>query len=161
MLLLVLLFITYANTLNKITIRYPSTWTKTEFAGNNPSVPVLFNAPTTTANTGSRTTFMVIVNKLAPPITTLDNYTLQQLYGLTHSNTTKYTIINTNTTELTPPTGITAYHEISYNGMKNSVVNNVPVLVPLKGTAIFFVKGDTGYSLLYLAKQIDYPQHFL
>ena len=89
---------------------------------------------------------MVTVNKLAPPITTLDNYTLQQLYGLTHSNTTKYTIINTNATELTPPTGITAYHEISYNGMKNSVVNNVPVLVPLKGTAIFFVKGDTGYS---------------
>jgi hypothetical protein len=151
-------FITYANTLNKITIRYPSTWTKTEFAGNNPSVPVLFNAPTTTASTGSKTTFMVIVNKLAPPITTLDNYTLQQLYGLTHSNTTKYTITATNATELTPPTGITAYHEISYNGMKNSVVNNVPVLVPLKGTAIFFVKGDTGYSLLYLAKQIDYPQ---
>ena len=30
--------------------------------------------------------------------------------------------------------------------------------IPLKGTAIFFVKGDTGYSLLYLAKQIDYPQ---
>ena len=49
-------FLTYVNTVNKITIRYPSIWTKTEFAGN-PSIPVMFNAPVTTTatpNTGAR-----------------------------------------------------------------------------------------------------------
>jgi hypothetical protein len=30
----------------------------------------------------------------------------------------------------------------------------------LKGAAIFFVNGNTGYSLLYLAKQTDYTQNF-
>jgi hypothetical protein len=56
---------------------------------------------------------------------------------------------------LTPPTGITSYREISYDGMKSG--NGVQV--PLRGAAIFFVNGGTGYSLLYLAKQTDYNQN--
>jgi hypothetical protein len=151
-------FLTYVNKIDKITIQYPSTWAKTELAGNNPSIPVLFNAPTTPANNGSSTTFMITVNKLASPITTLDNYTVQQIYGLTQSNAVKYNITSLNDTVFTPPSGVTAYHEISYNGMKNGIINNAPVLIPLKGTGIFFVNGNTGYSLLYLAKQIDYQQ---
>ena len=31
--------------------------------------------------------------------------------------------------------------------------------MPLKGAAIFFVNGGTGYSLLYLAKQTEYTQN--
>jgi hypothetical protein len=63
-----------------------------------------------------------------------------------------YIITDTNSKVLTP-TDIVAYHEISYNGVKNSTVNNIPTQIPLKGTAIFFVNGNTGYTLLYLAKQ--------
>jgi hypothetical protein len=46
--------------------------------------------------------------------------------------------------------------------MKNIIANNNnnrPTQVPLKGAAIFFVNGGTGYSLLYLAKQTDYAQN--
>ena len=45
--------------------------------------------------------------------------------------------------------------------MKNSLGanNNIPTQVPLKGAAIFFVNGGTGYSLLYLAKQAEYTQN--
>lgn len=50
-----------------------------------------------------------------------------------------------------PPTGVTAFREIGYDGMKNSLgAINIPTQVPLKGAAIFFVNGGTGYSLLYL-----------
>jgi hypothetical protein len=52
---------------------------------------------------------------------------------------------------LTPPTGITAFREVSYDAVKTNV--------PLKGAAIFFVNGGTGYSLLYLAKQTEYTQN--
>ena len=31
--------------------------------------------------------------------------------------------------------------------------------IPLRGAAIFFVNGDIGYSLLYLAKQTDYARN--
>jgi hypothetical protein len=55
---------------------------------------------------------------------------------------------------LTPPTGITAFREVSYDGIKNNNNN-----LPLKGAAIFFVNGGTGYSLLYLAKQTEYTQN--
>jgi len=37
-------FLTHVNPPNKITIRYPSTWTKTELEGN-PNIPVIFSAP--------------------------------------------------------------------------------------------------------------------
>jgi hypothetical protein len=60
----------------------------------------------------------------------------------------------------TPPTGITAYREVSYNATKNILVNGtIPTQVPLKGAAIFFVNSGTGYSLLYLAKQTEYTQN--
>jgi hypothetical protein len=155
-------FLTYLNTPDKITIRYPSTWTKTEFA-NNPSIPVIFNAPingTTAATT--RTTLMINVNQLTPSSATPDAYTQQQINALTNSSVIKYAITDTNSKVLTPPAGITAYREISYNGIKNSTVssnNNVPTQIPLKGTAIFFVNGNTGYTLLYLAKQSEYSQN--
>lgn len=129
----------------------------------NPSIPVMFNAPTivtTTPNTGAAKTGFVI--NITPSASNLDNYTQQQINGLTHSNAVKYTITNTNAKELTPPTGITAFREISYDGMKNIIVsnnNNTPTQVPLKGAALFFVNGGTGYSLLYLAKQTEYTQH--
>jgi len=149
-------FLTYVNALKKITIKYPSTWTKTEFVGN-PSIPVMFSAPiaatsttTTTGNTGARTSFMI---SITPSAANLD-YTQQQINGLTHSNAIKYTITDANAKVLTPPKGITAFREISYNAIKNSISNNIP----LKGTAVFFVNGGTGYSLLYLAKQTEYTQ---
>jgi hypothetical protein len=154
-------FLTYLNTPDKITIRYPSTWTKTEFA-NNPNIPVIFNAPingTTAATT--RTTLMINVNQLTPSSATPDAYTQQQINALTNSSVIKYAITDTNSKVLTPPAGITAYREISYNGIKNNTVsnNNVPTQIPLKGTAIFFVNGNTGYTLLYLAKQSEYSQN--
>ena len=45
---------------------------------------------------------------------------------------------------LTPPTGITAYREITYDGGTSNTAVNVPSqqVVPLKGTSIFFVNGD-------------------
>lgn len=95
---------------------------------------------------------------------TPDSYTQQQISALTNSSVIKYSITDTNAKVLTPPAGITAYREISYNGIKNSIVNNnnnvpTPTQIPLKGTAIFFVNGNTGYSLLYLAKQTEYNQN--
>jgi hypothetical protein len=130
----------------------------------NPSIPVMFNAPTivtTTPNIGAAKTGFVI--NITPSASNLDNYTQQQINGLTHSNAVKYTITNTNAKELTPPTGVTAFREISYDGMKNVIVNNnnnnTPTQVPLKGAALFFVNGGTGYSLLYLAKQTEYTQN--
>jgi hypothetical protein len=62
---------------------------------------------------------------------------------------------------LTPPTGITAYREVSYDATKNILVNSttIPTQVPLRGAAIFFVNNGTGYSLLYLAKQTEYTQN--
>ncbi|MFL6347473.1 MAG: hypothetical protein ACJ71J_00985 [Nitrososphaeraceae archaeon] len=48
------------------------------------------------------------------------------------------------------------HREVSYDAMKNSITsgsnNAIPIQVPLKGAAIF-LNGNTGYSLLYLAKQ--------
>jgi len=148
--------LTYVNTPAKISIRYPSTWTKTEFA-DNPSFPVIFNAPTN--DSSAKTTFMVNINELTPSSATPDGYTQQQINALTNSSVIKYSITDTNSKVLTPPAGITAYREISYNGIKNSTVNNISTQIPLKGTAIFFVNGGTGYSLLYLAKQTEYDQN--
>jgi hypothetical protein len=175
-------FLTYLNAPNKITIKYPSTWTKTESLGGS-SIPVMFNAPTTDSTAAAsgapgaapKTSFMIMINKLNPPTLTLDSYTQQQIDGLTHSNTVKYTITDTNAKVLRPPNGVSAYREISYDGLKsnNDVVvatattsgggggdssssSNSQASIPLKGAAIFFVNGDTGYSLLYLAKQTDY-----
>ena len=74
-------------------------------------------------------------NTPTPPPSTED--------GLTHSNAVKYTITNTNAKELTPPTGITAFREISYDGMKNIIVsnnNNTPTQVPLKGASLVLCK---------------------
>ncbi len=148
--------IPYVNIPDKITIRYPSTWTKTEFA-NNPNIPVIFNAPIN--DTTARTTLMVNINQLTPSSATADGYTQQQINALTNSSVIKYTITDTNSKVLTPRTGIAPYREISYNGIKNSAVNNIPTQIPLKGTAIFFVNGNTGYSLLYLVKQTEYNQN--
>jgi hypothetical protein len=150
-------FLTYVNTPDKITIRYPSTWTKTEFA-DNPSIPVIFNAPIN-GSIAAKTTLMININQLTPSSATPDGYTQQQINALTNSSVIKYTITDTNAKALTPPTGVAAYREISYNGIKNSIVNNISTQIPLKGTAIFFVNGDTGYSLLYLAKQTEYNQN--
>jgi hypothetical protein len=54
------------------------------------------------------------------------------------------------------------HREVSYDAMKNSITsgsnNAIPIQVPLKGAAIF-VNGNTGYSLLYLAKQTEYTQN--
>jgi hypothetical protein len=148
--------LTYVNIPDKITIRYPSTWTKTEFV-DNPSIPVIFNAPINGSSTAARTTLMININNpLTPASATPDSYTQQQINALTNSSVIKYTITDTNSKVLTPPAGITAYREISYDGIKNSAVNTQ---IPLKGTAIFFVNGNTGYSLLYLAKQSEYDQN--
>jgi hypothetical protein len=55
------------------------------------------------------------------------------------------------------------HREVRYDAMKNSITsgsnNAIPIQVPLKGAAIFFVNGNTGYSLLYLAKQTEYTQN--
>jgi hypothetical protein len=144
------------NAVNKITIKYPSTWTKTEFTGN-PSIPVMFNAPitaatTTTTTAGAKTNFVI---STTPGAADLDSFTQQQINALTQSKAIKYTITDTNAKVLTPPTGITSYREISYDGMKSS--NGVEV--PLRGAAVFFVNDGTGYSLLYLAKQTEYTQN--
>ncbi|MGB7954601.1 MAG: hypothetical protein WCF23_11530, partial [Candidatus Nitrosopolaris sp.] len=158
-------FITYVNTINKITIKYPPTWTKTELTGN-PSIPVIFNAPTTittaTGNAGpaaaAKNSFVI---SITPSASNLDNFTQQRINALTHSNGVKYNITNATAKVLTPPTGITAYREVSYDATKNILVNNttIPTQVPLKGAAIFFVNSGTGYSLLYLAKQTEYTQN--
>jgi PsbP-like protein len=140
-------FLTYVNAINKITIKYPSTWTKTEFAGN-PSIPVMFNAPTAATTTAAKTNFVI---SITPSASNLDSFTQQQINGLTQSNAVKYTITDTDAKVLTPPNGITAFSEVSYDGIKNDL--------PLKGTAIFFVNSGTGYSLLYLAKQTEYTQN--
>jgi hypothetical protein len=149
-------FLTYVNAVNKISIKYPSTWTKTEFTGN-PKIPVMFNAPITTAATsttaaGAKTNFVI---STTPGAADLDSFVQQQINALTQSNTVKYTITDSNAKVLTPPTGITAFREVSYDGMKSG--NGVQV--PLRGAAIFFVSGGTGYSLLYLAKQTEYTQN--
>jgi hypothetical protein len=157
-------FLTYINSINKITIKYPSTWTKTDLVGN-PRIPVMFSAPTTTAaattpNTAAAKTSFVI--SISPSASNLDSFAQQQLNALTQSKAVKYTITDTNSKVLTPPTGITAFREVSYDAMKNSISSggsNVATSIPLKGAAIFFVNGSTGYSLLYLAKQIEYTQN--
>ncbi len=153
-------FLTYVNAVNKITIKYPSTWTKTELE-DNPSIPVIFKAPVTIAantaqpNTGADTPKTIFMISMTPGAANLNSFAQQQINALAHSSTINYTITNMNTKVLTPPSGITAFHEISYDAMKN----NVPTEVPLKGEGIFFVNGGTGYSLLYLAKQTDYTQN--
>ena len=144
-------FLTYVNTFHKITMKYPSSWTKTDLVGN-PRIPVMFSAPTittTTSGAGAAKTSFVI--SITPGAANLDSFTQQQINGLTQSNAVKYTITDSNAKVLTPPTGITAFREISYDGIKNNL--------PLKGAAIFFVNGGTGYGLLYLAKQTDYTQN--
>jgi hypothetical protein len=145
-------FLTYVNSINKITMKYPSTWTKTDLVGN-PSIPVMFSAPTTVAtgttpNTAAKTSFVI---SITPSAASLDSFAQQQLNTLTQSKAIKYTITSTDAKVLTPPTGITAFREVSYDAVKTNV--------PLKGAAIFFVNGGTGYSLLYLAKQTEYTQN--
>jgi len=82
------------------------------------------------------------------------------LNALTNSSVIKYTITDTNSKVLTLPAGVATYREISYNDIKNGTINNnVSTQIPLKGTAIFFVNGNTGYSLLYVAKQSEYDQN--
>jgi hypothetical protein len=122
-------FLTYLNTPDKITIRYSSTWTKTEFA-NNPSIPVIFNAPINGTTTAKTTLMVNLNNQLTPSSATSDAYT-QQINALTKSSVIKYIITDTNSKVLTP-TGIAAYREISYNGIKISTVNNIPTQIPLK-----------------------------
>jgi hypothetical protein len=112
----------------------------------------MFNAPTIATTAAAAKTSFVL--SITPSAANLDSFTQQQINGLTHSNAIKYTITDTNAKVLTAPNGITAFREISYDGIKN-----IPTQVPLKGTAIFFVNGDTGYSLLYLAKQTEYAQN--
>jgi hypothetical protein len=146
-------FLTYVNAVNKLTIKYPSTWTKTDLVGN-PSIPVMFSAPTAiiaaAGNTPATKTSFVI--SITPSASNLDSFMRQQINTLTNSKAIKYTITDTNAKVLTPPTGITAFREVSYDAVKN---NNIP----LKGAAIFFVNGGTGYSLLYLAKQVEFTQN--
>jgi hypothetical protein len=97
----------------------------------------------------AKTNFVI---SITPGATNLDSFTLQQINGLIQSKAVKYAITDTNAKILTLPTGITAFRQVSYDGMKNDNV-------PLKGAAIFFVNGGTGYSLLYLAKQTEYTQN--
>ncbi len=123
-------FLTYLNTPDKITIRYSSAWTKTEFA-DNPSIPVIFNAPINDTTTAKTTLMVNINNQLTPSSATPDGYT-QQINALTKSSVIKYIITDTNSKVLTPPTGIAAYREISYNGIKISTVNDIPTQIPLK-----------------------------
>jgi hypothetical protein len=143
-------FLTYVNAVNKITIKYPSTWTKTELVGN-PSIPVMFSAPVASATGTPNTAKTSFVISITPGASSLDSFTQQQLSTLTQSQAIKYTITDPNAKLLTPPTGITAFREVSYDAMKANI--------PLKGAAIFFVNGGTGYSLLYLAKQTEYTQN--
>lgn len=92
-------FLTYVNAVNKITIKYPSTWTKTEFTGN-PKIPVMFNAPiTTAATTGAKTNFVI---STTPGAADLDSFTQQQISSLSQSNAVKYTLTDTNAKVLTP-----------------------------------------------------------
>jgi hypothetical protein len=149
-------FLTYLNTPDKITIRYSSTWTKTEFA-DNPSIPVIFDAPIN-GTTAAKTSLMTNINNQLTPSATPDTYTQQQIDALTNSSVIKYIITDTNSKVLTP-IGIAAYREISYNGIKISTVNNIHTQIPLKGTAIFFVNGNTRYSLSHLVKQTEYNQN--
>ena len=44
--------------------QYPSTWTKTEFTGN-PSIPVIFNAPTTTTTATGNPALIQQLQRLA------------------------------------------------------------------------------------------------
>ena len=115
----------------------------------------MFNAPTTTAATAAAAAKTNFVISITPGAANLDSFTQQQVNALTNSKAVKYTITDTNAKVLTPPTGIAAFREISYDGMKSG--NGVQV--PLRGAAIFFVNGGTGYSLLYLAKQTEYTQN--
>jgi hypothetical protein len=150
-------FLTYVNAINKLTIKYPSSWTKTDLVGN-PSIPVMFSAPTaiaTATTPGAAATKTSFVISVTPSASNLDSFTQQQINALTNSKAIKYTITDTNAKVLTPPTGITSFREVSYDGMKSG--NGVQV--PLRGAAIFFVSGSTGYSLLYLAKQTEYTQN--
>jgi hypothetical protein len=102
---------------------------------------------------------MININQLTPSSATPDGYTQQQIDALTNLSVIRYTITDTNSKVLTPSARIAAYREISYNGIKNSIVNNTSTQIPLKGTAIFFVNGNTGYSLMYFAKQAQYDQN--
>jgi hypothetical protein len=140
-------------------MKYPSSWTKTDLVGN-PRIPVMFSAPTTitTSTPATKTSFVI---SITPSASNLDSFTQQQINALTQSKAIKYTITNTNAKVLTAPTGISAFREVSYDAIKNSVGggSNPSTQVPLKGAAIFFVNGGTGYSLLYLAKQTDYTQN--
>jgi hypothetical protein len=124
---------------------------------NSPTIAA--TCTTTTPNTGAAKTNFVI--SITPSAANLDSYTQQQISGLTNSKAIKYTITDSNAKVLIPPNGVTAFREISYNGIKNIIVNNniIPTSIPLKGAAIFFVNSGTGYSLLYLAKQTDYSQN--
>ena len=98
----------YVNAVNKISMKYPSTWTKTDLVGN-PSIPVMFNAPVADAATaGTKTNFVI---SITPRATSVDSFTLQQINGLIQSKAVKYTITDTNAKILTPPTGITAFRE--------------------------------------------------
>lgn len=72
-----------------------------------------------------------INNQLMASSATPDAYTQQQINALTNSSVIKYIITDTNSKVLTP-TGIAAYREISYNGIKISTVNNIPTQIPLK-----------------------------
>jgi hypothetical protein len=73
---------------DKITIRYPSTWTKT-FA-DNPNIPVIFNAPINGTTTTTKTTLMININNpLTPASATPDAYTQQQINTLTNSSVIK------------------------------------------------------------------------
>jgi hypothetical protein len=145
-------FLTYVNAANKISIKYPSTWTKTDLVGN-PSIPVMFNAPsaatTTPGGAATKTNFVI---SITPGASNLDSFAHQQVNKLAQSTAVKYTITDTNSKILTPPNGISAFREVSYDAVKNDNI-------PLKGAGIFFVNGGTGYSLLYLAKQTDYTQN--
>ena len=95
--------VTYVNIPDKITIRYPSTWTKTEFA-NNPSIPVIFNAPIngSTAAPTAKTSLMININQLTHSAATPDAYAQQQINALTNSSVIKYTITDTNSKVLSP-----------------------------------------------------------
>ena len=144
-------FLTYVNAVNKITIKYPSSWTKTDLVGN-PRIPVMFNAPIVATAATPDTAKTSFVISITPAAANLDSFTLQQINALTQSKAAKYTITSTDAKVLTPPTSVTAFREISYDAIRSSSI-------PLKGAAILFVNGGTGYGLSYLAKQTEYTQN--
>jgi len=94
------------------------TWT--ELVGN----PSMFSVPSIAAAGTTPTTKTSFVVSITPSASSLDSFTQQQINQLTNSKAIKYTITSTDAKVLTPPTGTSAFREVSYDAVKN---NNIPL----------------------------------